>query len=120
MRGISAYRSVRNQSASPEKLLVMLYERAIQDQGDAIAFIEEDDLSSAIPLLQRTREIFIELMSALDTDEAPELSGNLQRLYLWGVRELIRASREGSKAPIEATLQMTRELHSAWVQVVEA
>lgn len=120
MRGISAYKSVRNQSASPEKLLVLLYERAIQDQVDAIAFIDEGDLTNAIPLLQRTREIFIELMSALDTGEAPELSGNLQRLYLWGVRQLIRASREGSTEPIQSTLQMTRELHGAWVQVVEA
>lgn len=120
MRGISAYKSVKRQSASNETLLVMLYERAIQDQEDAIALLREGQVGPAVPLLQRTREIFIALMEALDHESAPELSANLRRLYFWAVRELIRASRDGDATAIEATLAMTRELHSAWIEAVAA
>lgn len=119
MRGIAAYRSVKRQSASNERLLVMLYERAIQDQEDAIALMREGQVGPAVPLLQRTREIFIELMGALDHEAAPQLSGNLRRLYFWAVRELIRASRDGDISAIEGTLEMTRELHGAWIQAVD-
>ena len=118
MRGISAYKSVKKQSASPEHLLVMLYERAIHDQREAIAHLEQGDLKEALPFLQRARQIFVELTSALDPEEAPELTSNLKRLYVWCIRELIRAGREGSAEPIRATLETTIDLHSAWVEAV--
>jgi flagellar protein FliS len=120
MRGIAAYKSVRKQSATPERLLMMLYERAIQDQEDAIEFLQAGEVRDAMPLLQRTREIFVELMSALDPEQAPELTANLRRLYLWAVRELIRAGRDGDPEPVKATLEMTQGLHSAWIQAVAA
>lgn len=118
MRGIAAYKSVRKISASPERLLVMLYERAIQDQEEAISYISDGDLVSALPHLQRCRKIFIELLNALDRDEAPELTENLRQLYLWAIRELISAGRDNSVAPIRRTLRMTKDLHEAWDQVL--
>jgi len=120
MRGIAAYQKVSTQSASSERLLVMLYERAIQDQEEAIALLHEGESVAARPKLQNVRQIFIELMTALDEDEAPELTVNLKRLYIWMVRELVRAGRDSDPVPVAGTLEITRELHAAWVQAVAA
>ncbi len=119
MRGLSSYQSVSQQSASPVQMIGMLYERAIRDQRSAIQCIEDGNSEEVLTLLRRTREIFIELASALDHDVAPELSGNLHRLYTWAVRELLVATRDSDAVRVQNILTMTEELHEAWSVVID-
>jgi flagellar biosynthetic protein FliS len=113
MRGPNTYASVSQMSSSPEQLTILLFERAIKAQIIAIDCLEDGDRTSAMSEIRRCREIFIALAGALDHEVAPELSGNLHRLYLWGVRELIKAGRDGDATLIEPTLEMTEELYEA-------
>ena len=113
MNALSTYTEVSHRSASPEQLVILLYERAIKGQILAIDALEEGDGELAGAELRRCREIFVELASALDHEAAPQLAGNLHRLYLWAVRELLRASRDADPAPLEGTLEMTETLYGA-------
>jgi flagellar protein FliS len=113
MHALSSYTAVSQRSASKEQLIILLYERAIKGQIIAIDCLSEGDRGGASDEIRRCREIFIALAGALDHTAAPELSGNLHQLYLWGVRELMRASRTGAVDAVENTLEMTETLYEA-------
>ncbi|MEL6348396.1 MAG: flagellar export chaperone FliS [Myxococcota bacterium] len=114
MRGLAAYKKVSTHSAPPERLLLMLYERAIQEQQLAIVALQEKRTMDASHSLRRTREIFVELASALDHEAAPEISLNLHRLYMWSIKELLRAGQEIEPMYVEQCLERTQELYTAF------
>ena len=55
-------------------------------------------------------------MIALDHAVAPELSGNLSRLYTWLIAEIGRAGMEKSTARLDDTLAVTQNLLDGWTQ----
>ena len=118
MNALQSYTAVSHQSASPEQLIILLYERAIKGQIIAIDRLEEGDRKGASSELRRCREIFIELASALDHVVAPELSGNLHQLYMWTIRELLQVSQSGDPAALEHTLDMSQTLYEALREVL--
>ena len=66
--------------------------------------------------LRRVRDIFGELMVALDHTVAPELSNNLARLYTWLIAELGRAGMERSPERLDDTIAVTQNLLDGWSQ----
>ena len=113
MYGSTSYTTVSQQSASQEQLVILLYERAIRGQLSAIESLTESDRAAASPELRRCREIFVELAGALDHDAAPELAGNLHRLYMWLIRQMLTASRTGEATAVEDALEVTESLYEA-------
>jgi len=120
MRGLSAYKNVSTHSASPEQLLLLLYERAIQDQRDAIEYIKADDITSANDSMRHAREILVELAAALDHAAAPELSANLHRLYMWCVRLMLKAGQTQDIQHIEESMGIVQELYEGWRSAIHA
>ncbi len=115
-RGIAEYQAVNLGSASKEELVVMLYEAAVRYQIYAKTALEKGAERDARNHLRRVRDIFGELMIALDHTVAPELSGNLARLYTWLIAELGRAGLELAPARIDDTLSVTQNLLDGWTQ----
>ena len=116
MKGIGAYRAARKQ-ASPEQLVLMLYREAIlRLQGLETA--AHDD-PRWIKDTHHVRAILLELSDALDFEAAPDLCGQLQRLYLWSMGEMVKAGREHDPALIVPVTQVMRQLHEAWEEVVK-
>lgn len=120
MRGIATYQSVSKQSAPPERLLLMLYQRIIQRLREAQDHLKVQEISEALDGLRVSREILVELINALDHEAAPALTANLHRLYTWSIRELIAAGRDHSPKRIQNVLGVIEPLYSAWQEVIEA
>ena len=118
MHAITTYKTIDQSSASSEQLLLLLYERAIQDQYRAIEAFESGNDIEARDKLRRVREIFIALASALDHEHAPEMTSNLHDLYMWSIKELSNATRDKNCATIKATLNITETLYGAWQNVL--
>jgi flagellar protein FliS len=115
-RGIAEYKAVNLGSASREELVIMLYEAAVRYQIYARTALEKGADDDARNHLRRVRDIFGELMVALDHSVAPDLSGNLARLYTWLIAELGRAGLERSPARLEDTIAVTQNLLDGWTQ----
>lgn len=116
LRGIAEYKAVNLGSASKEELVVMLHEAAVRYQVYARGALEKGAVADARSHLRRVRDIFGELMIALDHNVAPELSSNLSRLYAWLISELARAGLERSTARVDDTLAVTQNLLDGWQQ----
>jgi flagellar secretion chaperone FliS len=117
---ISAYRSAQVLTAPPEQLVVLLLERAVREEDEAIAAMERGARQAWIAHLNHCRAIFVELQIALDHTVAPGLTATLHSLYAGALRKITEASRTGN---IEVTLQLrdaTAVLHEAWIQVLHA
>ena len=120
MRGLKQYRSNRVESASPKRLLVMLFEAAVVRQESAIIAIEAGDMPTARVDLNRARAIFLELRAGLDPEVDPALVGRLASLYSWCVQQLIDAERDRNVQPIRETVRLTHELLDAWRVAIQS
>jgi flagellar protein FliS len=114
--GSAAYRRVEIETASPAKLVVMLYNGAIKNAEEAKRAMGERDLATVHQRLIRAQEIVTELRSALNFG-AGEVAENLERVYDYMYRLLVQANVEKSAAPIEECIAHLRSLRDAWEEV---
>jgi flagellar biosynthetic protein FliS len=119
MHGIAAYNRTTTNAAPNEQILLMLLEQAIRNQNRAIAAMEEGNRSAWAAELHNCRAIFLELVGAIDSDVAPEVSKNLQQTYGWCLHHLQEANKLGSAEGVRSVLRVTELLHSTWVQAVQ-
>ena len=119
MQGIRQYQSTALHTAPRETVLLLLLEAAIEHEDAAIEALQEGDATGAREHLAFTRNVFSELMMALDHELAPELSARLHRLYLWCLRDLARAGSSRDPALIEGVRKVTQSLLDTWTTAVE-
>lgn len=113
MHAARAYHRAAKETASRERLMVMLFETALRHMRQAATLLEEQQAFQALPLLTRASDIVAELASTLDAEKAPELAQTLGDLYLFVAQRLGRAGafHEASAA---------REAERAFAPIVEA
>jgi flagellar protein FliS len=114
--GINEYKNVGLNSASNRELVVLLFEAAERHQRSAIEALDEGRLIDGREKLRLTREIFGELLAALDHEVAPEMSANLARLYLWIISRLARGGFENKSTAIHESLRVTTTMRETWVE----
>lgn len=113
MRGIAAYKQNRVESASPAQIVMMLFQEAVHRLTRALATLEKDPAGWRKDL-HHVREIYLELLGALDPDAAPEMCARLSSLYQWCLQELIQAGRTGDADQIRSVLKVTTTLLEGW------
>lgn len=114
--GSAAYRRVEVETASPAKLVIMLYNGAIKNAEEAKLAIESGEVEAVHARLIRAQEIITELRSALNF-EAGEVAGNLDRVYGYMYRLLVEANVGKSAGPIDECVEHLRSLRDAWQEV---
>lgn len=115
---LSAYRANAVSSATPENLVVMMYDGAIRFLGAAIrAFEHEDPLDFNLTIhenITKTQAIIRELNHALDLENGGELAHSLSGLYVYFDNRLQEANISKNKEIIEEILQRISDLRDAW------
>ena len=119
MRGLKEYRRTSVETASGEKLLLLLFEAALLRQDEAIRAMEGEDYLEAVQALIKARNILTELMVSLDHDTAPDLAGNLHRLYAWCITELAQATSSRDIKRVRSVRKVTQTLYEAWTEAVD-
>ena len=109
----NAYMGSMVSTASPARLLVMLYDRLITDFQRAAECQELGDHLAAGPHLLHAQDILLELQGSLKVDAwsgGPQLAA----LYGWIYREAIRANVQRDSAATRSCLELVRPLADAW------
>ena len=101
------------QTASPEKLLLMLYDGAIRFLGQAEAACGEREWEKTNNFLLRAQEIITELICTLNP-EAGEVAGQLGSLYEYMLRRLGEANVKKEAGAISEVKGLLAELREAW------
>jgi len=100
-------------TASPQQLLVMLYDRLALDLERSQTALEAGDREESNTQLQHAQEIVIELRSSLDVaawDGGPRLAA----LYTWLLTELIAANVKGDVRRVGDCRRIVEPLRDAW------
>ena len=102
-------------TASPQQLLVMLYDRLALDLERAETALGAGDRQEAGAQLQHAQEIVFELRSSLQVD-VWEGGPRLAALYGWLITELLQANVKGDRNRVQACRQVVEPLRDAWRQ----
>jgi flagellar protein FliS len=100
-------------TASPQQLLVMLYDRLALDLERGQAALESGDRQTASDQLKHAQDIVIELRASLDVDAwegGPRLAG----IYAWLLTELIQANVKGDLRRVADCRKIVEPLRDAW------
>ncbi len=100
-------------TASPGKLLVMLYDRLVLDLVKAEEALGRDDRETASTQLQHAQEIVIELRSSLKMDVWDGAKG-LSELYGFLLTQLIQANIRRDAAQVASCRGLVEPLRDAW------
>ncbi len=112
MNATRAYARATQETASKERLMVLLFEAALRHMRHAATLLEAQKTGEALPLLTKASDIVAELASTLDTERAPELAATLGDIYLFVARKLAEAG--WAKQP-----SYVREAERAFAPVVD-
>jgi flagellar protein FliS len=98
-------------------ILLMLYDKAIRCMEEAHELIEAGDMVGKGEKLIQAQDIVLQLLDALD-HRAGEIAYNLERLYLYVYRRLIRANMRVDGQAIEEAKQVMDTLYLAWQRII--
>ncbi|HPI41554.1 MAG TPA: flagellar export chaperone FliS [Pseudobdellovibrionaceae bacterium] len=113
------YKTSSIQSASREKILLLLYEGAIKFTKMAITAAEEKNISERCTNLGRAYDIIMELNNTLDHRIGGDVAKNLEQLYMFMMEQFTKANISGDPAPLKSNLKILENLYQGWVQAVE-
>ena len=102
-------------TASPQQLLVMLYDRLAVDLERAEAALADGDRVAAAEQLTHAQDIVFELHSSLRVD-LWEGGPRLASLYSWLIAELVQANVKADRNRVAACRQIVEPLRDAWRQ----
>ena len=117
--GYNKYKKASVESASREKLLLMLYEGAIKFTKKAIIAVDDNDIPARCENITRAYDIVLELMNTLDFKVGGEVAENLEQLYMFITDELTRANITGKKEHLQNVLKILETLYDGWKEAVE-
>lgn len=111
--GRNAYQRDSLETASPGRIIVMLYDRAVKDLVVAEDALERRDFMAANEQLQHAQEILLELYGMLDL-QAWSGAPYLANLYVYLVGELVKANVEHDATKIVPVREMLVTLADTW------
>jgi flagellar protein FliS len=100
-------------TASPARLLVMLYDRLVLDLAHAETALRGGDRETASTRVQHAQEIILELRASLDLT-VWDGAANLAAIYDFLLTELIGANVAGDAGRIAVTKTLVEPLAEAW------
>jgi len=120
-RNVAAYNSVVTHSGvdsgDPHRLILMLLDGALERIAMARGCLQRGDIAQKATLIQRVMTIVGELRASLDLKRGGSLANNLDDLYDYIERQLLRANTENRGASLDEVAALLTEIRSAWAAV---
>lgn len=113
------YKNNSINTASQEKLLIMLVEGAVKFCKIAKLAFKTNNLKEIHTNLVKTQDIFYELMITLDTDKAGPWAENLKSIYAFIIERLSRCNIEKNEAILDEVFPVIQEINDMWHEVYE-
>ena len=112
------YLETQIKTASREKLLLLLYEGAINFCETAKKAISEEDRETTHTFLVKAQRIVAELICSLKVEHNEEVAKNLASLYGFVYSQLVNANVKRDVESIDNALQILRTLYEAWKEAI--
>lgn len=115
---LQQYKKNQVETATPEQVLILLYDGAIQYLNKAKFAIEDNNKELAHNNLLSCQKIIIEFMDTLDMDAGGDLAKNLYRLYNYLYKTLVQANFDKDADKIDEVLGHLKSLRETWQKAI--
>ena len=106
-------------SASPEQLLLMLYDGAGRFLAQAIQAIEDGRIEQRTNCINKASAIVAEFAATLDRSQAPVLADDLTALYAYMLQRMMQANLKNDAEPLVEVKGLLADLRATWAQAIE-
>jgi len=104
-------------SATPEDLVLMLYDGAVKFCNQSIMAMENDDIAKANEMSLRAQDIIRELQITLNTDY--EIANGLAQMYDYIHHLLVKGNISNNKELVEEARDHIREFRNTWKEAMK-
>jgi flagellar protein FliS len=115
---LNQYKNNQVYSASPEQILIMLYDGAIRFLTQAMQGIEEENIELKSHGIQKAMAIVMEFRNTLDHKIGGEIATNLDALYDYMIREMTQANLKKDRQKLQAVQNMLCDLRDTWKEAI--
>ncbi len=116
---LKQYHTQQIQTASPEKILILLYDGAIQFVNKAKIALEKNDIAETHNNIVGCENIILEFMNTLDMELGGDLAKNLYSLYEFLYHTLVKANIKHDMEKLDLVLHHLTELRKTWQQAID-
>ncbi len=106
-------------SATPEQLLIMLYDGAIRFTNQAVQAINDNNIEGRNYYINKACAIISELNATLDHDIGGKIASDLNLLYDYLLRELHKANSSNNADKLSPVLRILSDLRDTWQKAIE-
>lgn len=115
-----SYREAAVAGASPVRLVILMYEQAIQDLRRALAAHTAGDIEGRTREINHALLVIGHLQATLDKDQGGKVAENLARFYEQLRAGLMEAQCRQSATSLEQQIAHLMLVHEAWREVEKA
>ncbi|OGI17790.1 MAG: flagellar export chaperone FliS [Candidatus Melainabacteria bacterium RIFOXYA2_FULL_32_9] len=115
---LKQYQQTEVQTASPEKLLIMLYDGAIQFLNKAKVGIANKNIEEIHNNIIGAQKIISEFMNTLDIKVGGEVAQNLYNLYEYLHYRLVQANIKKDADMVDEVLTHLKDLKKTWEEAI--
>jgi flagellar protein FliS len=111
---VNSYRDQEILTASPARLVAMLYDKAVSCLHDAIAAIEAGDIERRYKSTTRATEIITHLAVTLDMERGGEIARNLEQIYRFMLKHLLDVNIRNDAKSAADVIALLEPLRASW------
>lgn len=116
---LNQYQNTQVSTSSPEKILLMLYDGAINFTKIALEKLQKGDVGGKGLYIGKAQAIVAELMNTLNHEVGGDISNRLEQLYIYIIDEYIEANLKNSPKALENTLKILTTLRDTWAEAID-
>jgi len=116
---LKQYQQTQVSTSSPEKILLMLYDGAINFSRIAMDKAATGDRSERGKFVSKAQAIVAELMNSLDHEVGGVVAERLTQLYMYLINEYVNANVNNSVASLENTVKILGMLRDTWAEAID-
>jgi flagellar protein FliS len=113
------YQKTQITTSTPEKILIMLYDGALNFTKIAREKMVKDDKAGKGMYISKSQAIVAELMNTLNHEVAPVIARDLERLYIYIIDEYIAANISNNPIHLDNIIRIMSTMRDTWVEAVD-
>ena len=113
------YQQTQVSTSNPEKILLMLYDGAINFSRIAREKAANDERGERGKYVSKAQAIVAELMNSLDHEVGGVIAKRLEQLYMYIINEYVNANVNNSVSSLDNTIRILGILRDTWAEAIE-
>lgn len=105
------------ETASPHKLIAMLFDGALGALARAKGAIERSSIQERTTHLNKASEILVTLKGSLDLEKGGEVATNLDALYDYMLRTVMQANRDNNIDKVQEVMDLISDVRQGWSEM---